>query len=144
MKKIISQHFLISFFIALSIAITIPVENIYAQNVNRIFDVPGGGDGTNTSSESSNDNSVLYVVGGLVIVGVIVYAVLKNKKEKEKSEQDSIKVSSGLESLKDHFTNYQKQVDTSPSIPINLFLGAQRDLINKDEKRYFVGLSYNF
>jgi len=144
-KKIISPIFLLTLFIALTIAITIPIKNNYAQNVNKIFDVPGGGGGgTNTSSVDNNDNSALYVVGGLVIVGIVVYAVLKNKKAKEKSTQDSTKTSSELKTLKDHFANYQKQIDTSSSIPVNVFIGAQRDLTRKDEKRYFVGLSYNF
>jgi hypothetical protein len=144
MKKIKSRVFFVTFVIALIAAFSIPAENIYAQQFNKIFEVPGGGGGGSTTSVDNNDNSALYVVGGLVIVGIVIYAVLKNKKAKEKATQDSTKASIEINSLKDHFANYQNQVDSSPSIPVNLFIGSQRDLIRKDEKRYYVGLSYNF
>lgn len=145
MKKFKSRVFLVTFAISLIAAFSVPAENIYAQQFNKIFEVPGGGSGGgSTSSVDNNDNSALYIVGGLVVVGIVIYAVLKNKKAKEKAIQDSTKASIEINSFNDRFANYQNQVDSPPSIPVNLFIGAQRDLIRKDEKRYYVGLSYNF
>lgn len=144
MKKIKSPVFLITFFIALTISVSVPEGNLFAQQLNKTFEVPGGGGGTTTPSVDNSDNTAIYVIGGLVIAGIVVYAVLKNKRDKEKSKRDSTKASVEMNSFNDHLANYQKKIDTSPTIPFSLYLGTQREFIKRDEKRYYLGLSVSF
>lgn len=115
-----------------------------AQQLNKIFDVPGGGSGSTNTSVESNDNSMLYIIGGAVVVGIIVYAVLKNKKDKEKSKNDTTAVLLNTDLVQNNLSLTNKPVNNSVSIPINISFGLQNDLVLKEQKRYFVGLAYNF
>lgn len=115
-----------------------------AQQLNKIFEVPGGGSGSTNTSVESNDNSMLYIIGGAVIVGVVVYAVLKNKKDKEKSKNDTTAVLLNKDLTQSNLSLTNKLVNNNVSIPINISFGLQNDLIMKEQKRYFVGLAYNF
>ena len=87
---------------------------------------------------------MLYIIGGAVIVGVIVYAVLKNKKDKEKSKDDTTSVLINKDLLDSNLSLTDKFINKNEYIPINISIGLQNDLVLKDQKRYFVGLAYNF
>ncbi|HCY77827.1 MAG TPA: hypothetical protein DHV28_18105 [Ignavibacteriales bacterium] len=118
------------------------VEINSAQQVNRVYEDIGGGSGTTNTSVNSNDDTILYIVGGAVLVGVVVYALLQNKKTTEKSKVDTIAVNNKNEILSNNFLFKQNTADLQ--LPINVSIGMKRDNLLKDEKRYFVGLSYNF
>lgn len=133
------------YFFTLTICffLIIAFNNTYSQNLLKINDVPGGSGGsTNTSVSDNNDNTMIYVVGGAVVVGIVVYALLKDKKEKSKDDTTAVILNDDfLEkqlTLNDQILKYQSQ------IPINVSIGMQNDINRKEDKRYFVGLSYNF
>ncbi len=54
----------LTFILILSVAIF--SSDTFAQSGLRIFDEIGGGSGNTTQSDNSNDDTALYVVGGLV------------------------------------------------------------------------------
>jgi hypothetical protein len=141
-KNIINFLFQKSFLFLLLFLASNQISN--AQQLSKIFEVPGGGSGSTNTSVESNDNSMLYIIGGAVIVGVIVYAVLKNKKDKEKSKDDTTAVLINKDLLDSNLSLTDKFINKNEYIPINISIGLQNDLVLKDQKRYFVGLAYNF
>lgn len=111
-----------------------------AQSVFGINDDIGGGGSTGTTQVEKADDSMLYIVGGAVIVGIIVYALMRDKKE-NKIEDDSTKV--GM-SQSDSFNslNYpvQKNLNNSLDLPVDFYLGMQKQNHLFNEKKYVVGL----
>ncbi|MFZ1282417.1 MAG: hypothetical protein WAR59_16380 [Ignavibacteriaceae bacterium] len=130
------------FFIILLILISITSNASFSQNLFKINEDIGGGGSNNSNVAESNDNTMLYVVGGAVVVGIVIYALLKDKKEKPKDDTTAVTLNDEfLEkqlTLSDQILKYQSQ------IPINISIGMQKDIIRNDDKRYFVGLNYNF
>lgn len=120
------------------------IEVNTAQQVNRIYEDIGGGSGTTNTSVNSNDDTILYVVGGAVIVGVVIYALLNNKKETEKSKQDTTAVNIYNPLLSKNLLLPDQTANANLEVPINLSFGMQRDKFFNNEKRYYLGLSYNF
>jgi hypothetical protein len=113
----------------------------FSQQLFKIYDEIGGG-GTTTTVTEESDNTMLYVVGGAVIAGIVIYALLKDKKETPKTDSTkAILKNDFLEkqlTLNDRIQKYRSQ------IPINISFGMQNDFLRKEDKRYFVGLAYNF
>lgn len=111
-----------------------------AQSVFGINDDIGGGSGTGTTQVEKADDSMLYIVGGAVIVGIIVYALMKDKKE-NKIDEDSTQVRNYNEDILT-VTNdtVQKYLNESPEIPINFYLGLQSQNSFLNEKKYVVGI----
>lgn len=124
------------------IMISITSNISYSQQLFKINEDIGGGGTNNTNVTESNDNTMLYVVGGAVIAGLVIYALLNDKKEKPKDDSTAAILNNEfLEkqlTLSDQILKYQSQ------IPINISIGMQKDIIRKDDKRYFVGMAYNF
>lgn len=117
-------------------------DNLYSQQLNKLFDVPGGSSGTTSSSVESKDNTLLYVVGGAVVVGIVVYALMKDKKEK--STKDSTVAILNSEYLKQNLSLNEKISIAQSQIPIKVSFGMHRAKSISDERRYFIGLNYNF
>lgn len=116
-----------------------------AQQVNKIFEEIGGGSGTNNDRiTESEDNTIYYVLGAAAIAGIVIYAVLQDKKSKDKSNTDTTDVTSNEEFIEKQLILSKKILSYKSDIPINVSLGVKNDLIRKEEKRYFVGISYNF
>lgn len=130
------------YIIIILIMISITSNISYSQQLFRINEDIGGGGSNNSNVAESNDNTMLYVVGGAIVVGIVVYALLKDKKEKPKDDTTAVILNDEfLEkqlTLSDQILKYQSQ------IPINISIGMQNDIIRKEDKRYFVGLAYNF
>ena len=122
--------------------ISFPLNNSFSQQLHKSFEVPGGGSGNTNTSVDSKDNTFLYVVGGAVLVGIIVYALLKDKKDKPKEDTTAAILNDDFLatnlSFNDKVSNLQSQ------IPINISYGLQCDRTIKEEKKFFVGLSYKF
>jgi hypothetical protein len=114
----------------------------YSQQLNKIFEEPGGGSTNTNTTVESNDNTMLYVVGGAVIVGIVAYALLRDKKENP--TKDTTAAILNDEFLEQNLSYNQKVANMQSQIPINISIGVQRDKALKDEQRYFVGLNYNF
>ncbi len=119
---------------------SIHINNTFSQQLHKSFEVPGGGSGNTNSSVDSKDNTFLYVVGGAVLVGIVVYALLKNKKEKP--TEDTTAVIPGNSLLVKNLSVHDKVKTLQSQIPINISFGVQSDRAIKEEKRYFVGIQY--
>ena len=119
---------------------SIHINNTFSQQLHKSFEVPGGGSGNTNSSVDSKDNTFLYVVGGAVLVGIVVYALLKNKKEKP--AEDTTAVILNDEFLSKNLSLYDKALKWESQIPVNISFGVQGDRAIKEEKRYFVGIQY--
>lgn len=114
----------------------------YGQQLNKIFEVPGGGSGSSSTTVESNDDYTLYIVGGLLVTGILVYALLRDNKEKTTKDTSAVILDEDF--LEKNLSINQKVSNVQSQIPINVSFGMQRDNVLKDDKRYFVGLTYNF
>lgn len=68
---------------------------VFSQSVERINENIGGGSKP-VQSESKSNNTVLYIAAGVVVVGLLVWKVLsdrKDAKQKHEGNTDSTKVS---------------------------------------------------
>ena len=86
----------ISFILILSI--TSLSSEVFAQSGLRINDQIGGSGNNSTQSDDSNDDAFLYVMGGLVIAGILVYALVIKKdknapEDSTKSTESKLRVS---------------------------------------------------
>ena len=119
--------------------VSFPVNNSFPQQLYKSFEVPGGGSGTSNSSVDSNDDYILYIVGGAVIAGIVIYTLLKDKKEKPNEDTTAVILNDEFLakniSFNDNVSNLQSQ------IPISISFGLQSDRVFKEEKIYFVGIN---
>jgi hypothetical protein len=134
-----NKFFLSATFLLL---ISLPVSNSFSQQLYKSFEDIGGGSGSSNTSVDSNDDYILYIVGGAVIAGIVVYTLLKDKKEKPKEDTTAVILNEKF--LAENFSFDDKVSKLQSQIPINISFGFQRDLIMKEDKRYFVGLNYKF
>ncbi len=114
----------------------------YGQQLNKMFEVPGGGSGSTNTEIESNDDYTLYIVGGLLVAGIVVYALLRDSKEKPAKNTSVVILDEDF--LEKNLSFNEKVSNVQSQIPINVSFGMQRDKVLKDDKRYFVGLTYNF
>ena len=114
----------------------------FSQQLNKAFEDIGGGSGSTTTNVESNDDYTLYIVGGLIVTGIVVYALLRDKKEKPTSDTTFAILNNDF--LEKNLSYNEKINNMQSQIPINISIGMQRDKALKDDKRYFVGLNYNF
>jgi hypothetical protein len=137
--KLIHITFLLT--IAISISIIIPTSGGIAQSL-RVDDKIGGGGTSGSSSSSSSGNSFIYIAGGAVIAGVIVYALLRDKSDKKgKSGSDSSKVSLN-NLLQDDSTVEIQMKKLKDSLPINFYFGMSDQQAFISEKKYSLGVSF--
>jgi hypothetical protein len=127
-----------SITIVLIISFSILSSEVYAQNSLRIFDVPGGSNGTG-QSEDSNDDTMLYVVGGLVVVGILVYALVI-KKDKKAEEDTTASVDSRLIlSEANDFNSVEELHKIKDKFPVDLFMGVKNNEAVMNDKTYLLG-----
>lgn len=115
-------------------------KELCAQSVLGINDDIGGGSGTGTTQVEKADDSLLYIVGGAVIVGIIVYALMKDKKENKTDDDSTQAVNYHKETFSLTNDIAQKKLNDSPDIPLNFYLGMQRQNSFLNEKNYVVGI----
>lgn len=118
------------------------IESGYGQQLNKIFEDIGGGSGNTTTTVESDDNTTLYVVGGIIVAGIVVYALLRDKKEKPTKDTTATILNDQF--LEQNLTYKEKVKNLQSQIPINFSFGMQQDKALKDERRYFFELAYNF
>jgi hypothetical protein len=136
LKTIISPMILVLF-------ITLSLSGIgYSQQLNKIYEDIGGGSGSTNSAVESDDDYTLYIVGGLVVTGIVVYALLRDKKENPKNDTTSAILNDDF--LEQNLSYNERVANIQSQIPINISIGIQRDKALKDERIYYVGLNYNF
>ncbi len=115
-----------------------------AQQINRVFEDIGGGSGTTTNVNESKDNTFFYIAGAAIVAGIVVYAILRDKKPSENTDTDTTSALNDEELINKHLSFNRKIQSYKTQIPVNLSIGIQNDKVKTDEKRYFVGFLYNF
>ena len=128
---------IISFTLIISIAV-FSSEN-FAQNGLRIYEEYGNGS-SSTQSDDSNDDTFLYVAGGLIIAGILVYALVINKDKK--TEDTTASKSSNLNLLE---INNRQLADlqlqkVKENIPVDVFMGIKNNEAVMNDKTYLLGL----
>jgi hypothetical protein len=116
----------------------------WAQSNLRIFDVPGGGNnGTNQTDEGSN-NSTIYIVGGLVIAGILAYALFFKEKKADTDTTASLSSPSDYSNIS-RFDSFEEEFQTAKEeIPVDIFLGVNNDKAILNNKIYQLGLRVKF
>lgn len=136
LKTIISPLMLV-------LILTITLSGLgYSQQLNKIYEDIGGGSGSTNSAVESDDDYTLYIVGGLVVTGIVVYALMRDKKETQTKDTTAAILNDDF--LEKNLSYNEKVSKVQSQIPINISFGVQREKALKDERRYFVGLNYNF
>ncbi|GIK60453.1 MAG: hypothetical protein JETCAE03_21770 [Ignavibacteriaceae bacterium] len=126
------------------LAITMLSSETWAQSNLRIFDVPGGGNnGTNQTDEGSN-NSTIYIVGGLVIAGILAYALFFKEKKADTDTTASLSSPSDYSNIS-RFDSFEEEFQTAKEeIPVDIFLGVNNDKAILNNKIYQLGLRVKF
>jgi hypothetical protein len=132
----------LTFILSIILFVFLSTNISFSQSLFKINSGIGGSSTINTTISDNNDNTMLYVIGGAVIAGVIVYALLNDKKEEAK--EDTTSSSYNLPGLDKRLVINDKVDKQTIDIPVNIFLGMKNDLIKREDKRYYLGLSYNF
>ena len=118
----------------------LPIES-FAQSNLRIFEDPGGSGSSTTQTEDSNDNTAIYVIGGLVIGGILLYAlVLRPDKNAETDTTASLNSNLIYSEVNGFDTTNEELQKVKDSIPIDLFLGIKNNEAVMNDKTYLLGL----
>ena len=140
MNSIIKIPFQTTAFI-LILSVAIFSSDTFAQNGLRIFDVPGGSGDSSTQSEESNDDTFLYVAGGLIIAGILVYALVIKKDDKPKDDTTASVNSNLILSNLTEFNSPEEEVQrVKDKIPFDLFMGVKNNEGVMNDKTYLFGL----
>jgi hypothetical protein len=132
--------------IVLVSSLALPQSSLFAQNNLRIFEDIGGGGGT-TSTSSDSDNSFVYIAGGLLIAGVIAYALFFRKGNNQKEDSDSTQALNQLNPTGNEFysSNLEKEITAAKeSFPVDILLGIRREDAFISDKTYIMGVSVRF
>jgi len=128
----------ISFILIFSISIL--SSEAFAQNGLSIFEDIGGGSNTTTQTDDSNDNTALYVVGGLVVAGILVYALVINK-DKKAPEDTTASTNSNLNISDISGLSFDEEVQkVKDKIPVDLFMGIRNNKAVVNDKTYLLGV----
>lgn len=138
MQKSLKFPFYIITFILMISIVTLQSE-ILAQSNLKIFDVPGGGSGT-TQTEDSNDNSTIYIVGGLLIAGILVYALVLKKDKKVDTDTTASLNSNLIYSEANDLDTAEELQRVKDKIPVDLFLGIRNNEAVMNDKTYLLGV----
>ena len=126
------------------LAILLPTSTGFSQNHLRIEDRIGGNGSTSTSESSGN--TALFVVGGLVVAGFIVYALFF-KDKKEETESDTTTAINGLNTINvgSQFNSFEKDFEkTRDYIPVDVILGVRDEEAFISDRTYLIGVSVRF
>jgi hypothetical protein len=113
----------------------------FAQNNLRIFDVPGGSGGSTTQTNDSNDNTAIYVVAGLVIGGILLYALVFKPDKKAESDTTASLNSQLIYSEAHGYDSTNEELQkVKDKIPVDFFLGIRNNEALMNDKTYLLGL----
>jgi len=116
-------------------------SEIYAQNNLRIYeDIGGGGSGSSQTSDS-NDNTFIYVAGGLLVAGILVYAlVFKKDKKAETDTTASLNYRMMYSQVNNGMAVNDDLVNAKEKIPFDFILGMKSNNAILNDKTYLVGV----
>lgn len=119
--------------------VTLQSEGLAQSNL-KIFDEIGSGGGGTTQTEDSNDNSTIYIVGGLLIAGILVYALVLKKDKKVDTDTTASLNSNLIYSEVKDFDSAEELQKVKDKIPVDLFLGIRNNEAVMNDKTYLLGL----
>jgi hypothetical protein len=125
--------------ITLAVAIFIPGSNCYAQNQLRIYEDIGGSS-SSTNGSSSSDNTFIYVAGGLLVAGILAYALFLKKDNKEETDTTSVSIVKEFNNsdiLEGPFYEVAKE-----KLPVDIFFGIRNDEAVLQNKTYLLGITF--
>lgn len=112
----------------------------YSQSGLRLYEEPGGGGSGTTQTDGGTDNSTIYIVGGLVIAGILAYALFFKEKKKDADTTASLNselIYSEVVDLDNANENIRQLKD---KMPVDLFLGIRNNEAVLNDRIYQVGL----
>jgi len=140
----ISGFFIKSVATILVLTVTILSSETFAQSNLRIFDVPGGSGSGTTQTDDSNDNSTIYIVGGLVIAGILAYALFFKEKKAETDTTASLSSPSIYSNISEFDSAEEEFQKVKEKIPIDIFMGIKNDEAVLNNKMYQLGVRVKF
>jgi hypothetical protein len=127
--------------ITLIVSISFLSTETFAQNNLKIFDVPGGGSGSTSQTEDSNDNTAIYVIGGLVIAGILVYALVFKKDKKSDTDTTASLNSGQLFSGVNAYNSVEDEIrNVKEALPIDFYMGIKNNDAIMNERTYQLGV----
>jgi hypothetical protein len=129
---------LITFLLTLGILL-LPSES-QAQNNLRIFEVPGGGRGTTQTEDSDNNTTAIYIVGGLVVAGILAYALFFKEKKNDTDTAASLNSNLIYSEINDVDTFNENMQEFKDKIPVDFFLGVRNNEAVLNDKTYSLGV----
>ena len=116
----------------------------YAQSIEQANEDIGGGS-SSTSDGSGSDNTFLYVAAGVIIIGLIIWKVISDKKKPK--IDDNTKTDSTKTSLKDNFYNELSNQESEfqkihNQMPVELFFGWKSVQQNTPGENLSLGLKF--
>lgn len=141
MSDLKTSFYIITVLLCFSLA-SLPAEN-FAQNNLRVYEDIGG-NGNATQGTESNDNTFIYVAGGLLIAGIIAYALFIKKDTKKEVTDSTANLNSNLiyaenensESLNESITKVKE------NIPVDFFFGIRNNDAMLSDRTYLFGVSF--
>jgi hypothetical protein len=127
--------------IVLAIAIAVPQNNCFAQDQLRIFEDINGG-GSTSGGSGSIDNTFIYVAGGLLVAGVLAYALFLKNNDDEESDTTSVSSASKQINLGATANSVSEIEKTKDEIPLDIFFGIRNDESLRKGKTYLLGVSF--
>ena len=140
----ISGFFIKSVATILVLTVTILSSETFAQSNLRIFDVPGGSGSGTTQTDDSNDNSTIYIVGGLVIAGILAYALFFKEKKAETDTTASLSSPSIYSNISEFDSAEEEFQKVKEKIPIDIFMDIKNDEAVLNNKMYQLGVRVKF
>ncbi|NWF87868.1 MAG: hypothetical protein HXY50_00235 [Ignavibacteriaceae bacterium] len=116
--------FIVLFSFTFQVTLLTPLS--YAQSINGVKEDIGGSGSSSNSGDSGSDNTFLYIAAGVIIIGLIVWKVVIDKKKsktEDHTKPDSTK-SSSENLIFEKFSNDESELlKIKNQLPVELFLG---------------------
>ncbi len=124
--------------------------SVSAQSIENTADKLGAGSGSSSNDSNSGGTTALYILGGAVLVGLLVWKVISDKnkeKEKQTEPQDSVKQKTVALNFRQSLNKYdlkQEIAKAEEKIPVKLYVGIRRESYTLPENSVILGVSYSF
>ena len=126
--------------VILTLSISFLQPGTFAQSNLRIYEEPGGGGSGTTQTDEGTDNTAIYVVGGLVIAGILAYALIFKEKKKDTDTTASLNSNLIYSEVIDLDNTEENIRQVKDRIPVDLFLGIRNNEAILNDRIYQVGL----
>ena len=121
-------------------------NSTFGQSIYHIEDVPGSSGNSTTPPNSSSGGinvTFIYVAGGLVVAGLLVYKLFieKNENNKEKKSDSSssmLKIPDGFLAGQQSFVDKKK---LNIDLPVNFYMGIKDNFADLRKKSFILGVS---